>query len=372
MTVNEVLEKVDQANTDWVNACQANKRVITPFVVELNPAVIPFDALLELRRQQRFDFELVRCKTCNTSLSFCRHVPNRYPTALEAQTIQREQEKVRTRLLAEEAEIQSASQDESTDAEVSDTSKRRKHGSLLQAVPEEFMDTLVERYTDGARVADLSAEFNIAPKSIYDLLKDRGVQRAKGEHLKGIKRTPRPRSTVMVTPEMVEQGKVRIADGEAMTELAKEFNVNPQEFSQALKDAGVEIRKGRRGSKSNGPSYPPVNLAQGSTVEKYYLEGNSVADTAAHLGLHPLAVTDYLRAKELLRARGAHLKGRAPVRARTTQILTPEMVTEITARVQKGDGVTAMAKEYNVNQVELSTTLKAAGVEIRRGRRAKS
>ena len=59
-------------------------------------------------------------------------------------------------------------------------------------------------------------------------------------------RKGRSRSTFLVTVELTQLAITRYDQGELLTVICKDLNVNPNEMSQTMKDLGVVIRKGKR------------------------------------------------------------------------------------------------------------------------------
>lgn len=56
----------------------------------------------------------------------------------------------------------------------------------------------------------------------------------------------RARNTLPVTVELTQMAITRYDQGELLTAICKDLNVNPNEMSQTMKELGVVIRKGKR------------------------------------------------------------------------------------------------------------------------------
>jgi hypothetical protein len=56
----------------------------------------------------------------------------------------------------------------------------------------------------------------------------------------------RKKTTLDITPELVDAAIVLVKSGKGGVLAAKELNVNPQELLKALKGAGVELKRGRK------------------------------------------------------------------------------------------------------------------------------
>lgn len=56
----------------------------------------------------------------------------------------------------------------------------------------------------------------------------------------------RSRTTLSVTIELTQMAITRYDQGELLTVICKDLNVNPNEMSKTMKDLGVIIRKGKR------------------------------------------------------------------------------------------------------------------------------
>lgn len=96
-----------------------------------------------------------------------------------------------------------------------------------------------------------------------------------------------------------------------------------------------------------------------------YVKGATQAQTSAQFpdykGLTVMAV---IKDAGVTRAQGSS-RGRV----KTTVDTNPTMIAEALVRYNAGEGMAAMAKEYNVNQMVFSMSLKDAGAIIKRGPR---
>jgi predicted transcriptional regulator len=185
---------------------------------------------------------------------------------------------------------------------------RMPKGSFKQAVNPDDQKAMKDAYTSGATLQEVSLQFMTAPKLVRDFLAEEGVLRKRGESTGKVKevvegepvaRRGRVRSTIDLTEEIIVSALKRAQNGEGVTALAKEENVNQVELSTALKERGLVVTKGKK---------------------------------------------------------------------KTTFDITPEMISKAKVLVENGKGVVALAQELNVNPVLLSNALKDAGVAIRKGK----
>jgi|ERR1700733_4361444 len=199
-----------------------------------------------------------------------------------------------------------------------------------------------------------------------------------------VKRENRPRTTVAVTEEIIQQAIRLIEDeGLGMVAAANQLRVNPAILSPKLKEKGIEIKKGRRkgtaplaGEKSFGRQKTTIDLTDAILQQaKELVEGGMAMTVAAKtLNVSAAALSPALKALGVAIQKGRKKGSPAPAafgRKRTTNELSEAIIKKAMKAVQGGFGVVATAKELNVNAGELSKKLKELGVEIKKGKRAK-
>ena len=110
---------------------------------------------------------------------------------------------------------------------------------------------------------------------------------------------------------------------------------------------------------------------QNNILEAYALPGSSIASLSTQFMIAPKALREFLASQNVLRGRGQGVQ-RKSTRVRKTLPITPEIIAQAKAMYIASGGVVATAKILNVNAVELSAALQAAGEVISRGRKTKT
>jgi hypothetical protein len=202
--------------------------------IYLKPEEMPFD---ELRHSKIRKYVL--CKQCGFDLSLCLHNPFIKGPAQYAAEIQAQQKTVLT------------TTDEVT-GEVITVARRRGRKSAMVSLTPEILDECIRRFNAGeGGVTALALEFKVKGPELSQALKLAGCKVVKGARA-GTVRTPsasgvsrgKPRSTAIITPDILAECIAEFEGGKGMTILAKEHNLSPVELSAALKAAGAV--KGRK------------------------------------------------------------------------------------------------------------------------------
>lgn len=206
-------------------------------------------------------YEFNYCTSCRTLLSLCENNPYGNKGAIGKARLARIQS-TPVVTVSEVTEVVEIDEDGNERIVTKPSSSRAPRGSYAQKISKELMPIIRSEYVDNfATLADLSTKHMIAQSVIREFLAGENILRGRGSHMKNfgpttkegepIQRRGRERSTIMVTPELVEKVKKMLAKGEGggMVAIAKVENVNPAELSAALKAAGVVITKGRKASK---------------------------------------------------------------------------------------------------------------------------
>lgn len=268
-------------------------------------------------------YEWNYCIDCNNSLRNCKSNPYGFFGSIGiARTIAAAEHRAKREAEAKLIQVLNAET-----GEITTVSKSPRKSGLRQSVDTEDMASIKDAYTNGTAVGDLVTQFNTAPKALYEFLKSENILRGRGERTpNSTVRLGKPKSTLAITSEMVEQGKDIVGNKKmGLVEFAKSINVKPNELSAALKAAGVVIKKGR---------------AAGTKIEKVITE-------------------KVIKVKSEYKPKG---------NVRTTNLVTSEIV-EKALELRKTMGVVAVAKELNCNPNELSLALKKAGDVITKGRK---
>lgn len=246
------------------------------------------------------------CLCCGGAIMECLYNETLYFGAMEWQ----EYMKTLTPLTREGLEEVSEDSEGEALAEPKVESTRRKKGTFKTTVDSDSMDEVKSEYISGLTIAEVAEKFTIAPAAIREFLATEGVLRKKGQSVNsssdGRKGFGRKKTTLDITPEIIAKALEQYP-AKGVVVLAKELNVNPAELSKALKDSGASVRKGAGGTARRG-------------------------------------------------------------RARTT-LPVDEAIVEKAIKLIKTKGVVEIAKELNVNPMELSGALKAAGIVIKKGKR---
>ena len=187
MVKRNAIELEEQAKLIFGKLADERKRGIYKLIepISLPPSQIPFIELHESRYRNAFE-----CSECENSIILCAHNPVMNGTPEE-------------RLIARNA--------------VEEYGRKR----AMQYIPFDEEEPTKPLVIEAVRNFETPV----------------GISSRRGK----------PRSTNVVTPGIIAIGKARVGgNGETVGAVAKDLNVNPNEFSIALKAAGVEIRKGRK------------------------------------------------------------------------------------------------------------------------------
>jgi len=114
-----------------------------------------------------------------------------------------------------------------------------------------------------------------------------------------------------------------------------------------------------------------VSLDDMNEVKAMYISGKTLAEVSESFNIAPVAVSAFLSQEGVMRKRGHRINASGKLeglgRKKTTNDITPELLANALSQFP-AKGVSAIAKELNLNQSLLSQAIKATGVEIKRGR----
>jgi Mor family transcriptional regulator len=103
---------------------------------------------------------------------------------------------------------------------------------------------IIKGYSEGLSVNSLAQKYSISPINITNTLKGNGVTMRPRGRSKGS--SSGSRSTMDITTNVVEQAKRLYSMNNSLVETAKQLNINTMKLSQAFKDSGIILRRGRK------------------------------------------------------------------------------------------------------------------------------
>jgi hypothetical protein len=222
------------------------------------------------------------CGICFNTAEYCKHNPNRgimmfkgkdtldnedsleYNTSIENTFIEEKENEMNTVIsqLVEQNIIMGYNQGKTIQrmsqefglsaAEVSGVLKdnglevRRgpsSHGSK-GTINADITAEIIKGYSEGLSVNSLAQKYSISPINITNTLKGNGVTMRPRGRSKGS--FSGSRSTMDITTNVVEQAKRLYSMNNSLVETAKQLNINTMKLSQAFKDSGIILRRGRK------------------------------------------------------------------------------------------------------------------------------
>lgn len=186
------------------------------------------------------------------------------------------------------------------------------------------------------------------------------------------KRGPRVKH-VVISNDMKDDFISAYRAGETIQVISKRFKALPAEISMVLKNAGMEIRRGRGASKIAKPK-KEIDQALVKKLSTEYLGGKTITMLAKQYEIIPLAVSQALRSAGVaIRPKGRPPGSGMPINRKKKIVIeiTPATIKEAKTLYKSLGGVVKVAKKLNVNPALLSAALKKEGIKIQRGRRAK-